>query len=574
MLLLAIASILFFLCTYSIGFYSKVLLEKIWQIKIEAGLVDVFLLGLLISFIYFNVLSFFVPLNEWVLIPFAFTSLFFLWSERQFLTQVTQALQFLKSPTAFIIFIPLFAILFFYWIAPSMNLDSRNYHILSIKWYHNYSVIPGLANIHGRFAFNPASFVLAAPYSFETVLQQAIYPINGVVVVLFSLWWFKRVCLQIQFATAVILFIAGCFIERQLFVNVSSPSSDVLASILIAYVSLSLFEKLQAGKKEVTHYAVFLLFIIWGITCKLSLLPLLLFIPLLFFFVPDLKQIKWLAWVVFFAVLIWLPWLFRNFIMSGYFIYPATYTGIFNVDWKAPEEIAKLDYVYIKYGPLFFSEDPVYLKSLGSWQWIPIWFKSHFAFGKGLDFVSLLLALFSPLYWILFKHKKTNKAIFALWLTVFMACCWWLFNSPEYRFGAVFLICCFMIPLIFVLERRKINQRIVKGCMAISLFIFATYYIKTLQNNHEYYTAPLSSYLIYPLKDKGYFSKNNLSTTNCISLNNTIKLFKADREHHCNNCPLPCMVLPYGEVELRGTTLQQGFRIKKNEVLKNYPFLK
>ncbi len=574
MLLLAISSIVFFLCTYSTGYYSKILLEKIWLIKIQASLIDIFLLGLLTCFIYFSLLSFFIPLNEVILIPLVLLSSFFLWNHKKNLHQIVQSLQFLRSSTALIIFIPLFIILFFYWIAPCINGDSRTYHILSIKWYHDYSVVPGLANLHGRFAFNPASFVLAAPYSFELILKQAIYPMNGVLILLFSLWWFKRVYLQIQFATAVILFIAGCFIERQLFVNVSSPSSDVLASILIAYVSLSLFEKLQAGKKEITHYAVFLLFIIWGITCKLSLLPLLLFIPLLFFFVPDLKQIKWLAWVVFFAVLIWFPWLFRNFIMSGYFIYPATYTGIFNVDWKAPEEIAKLDYVYIKYGPRFFSNDPIYLQNLGNWQWIPIWFKSHFAFGKGLDFVSLLLALLSPFYWILLKHKKTDKAIFILWLTLLIACYWWMFNSPEYRFGAVFLMCCFMIPLLFVLEHRKINQRIVKISLAISLFVFATYYIKTLQNNHEYYTAPLSSYLIYPLKDKGYFSKNNLTTANSISLNNSIKLFKADREHHCNNCPMPCMVLPYGEVELRGTTLQQGFRLKSNEVRKIFPFLR
>jgi uncharacterized membrane protein len=64
--------------------------------------------------------------------------------------------------------------------------DSGLYHIQSIKWIRSYPVVPGLGNIHARFALNSMFFVVSGFFTFP-LKGSLIFPLNGLCfVVLFS----------------------------------------------------------------------------------------------------------------------------------------------------------------------------------------------------------------------------------------------------------------------------------------------------------------------------------------------------------------------------------------------------
>src|ERR1700712_3099115 len=75
MILLAIVSILLFFTTYFTGVFAEKLLKRNLSFAINNNFFETFLYGLITSFVYFNLLSFFLPINYLVLIPLLVISL-------------------------------------------------------------------------------------------------------------------------------------------------------------------------------------------------------------------------------------------------------------------------------------------------------------------------------------------------------------------------------------------------------------------------------------------------------------------------------------------------------------------
>ena len=44
----------------------------------------------------------------------------------------------------------------------SPNYDHGLYHMQTVRWIHDFAIVPGLGNLHHRLAFNNASFLYAA----------------------------------------------------------------------------------------------------------------------------------------------------------------------------------------------------------------------------------------------------------------------------------------------------------------------------------------------------------------------------------------------------------------------------
>ncbi|MGH7507201.1 MAG: LIC_10190 family membrane protein, partial [Longimicrobiales bacterium] len=61
------------------------------------------------------------------------------------------------------------------------NFDTYMYHVPVVDWYRQYAVVPGIANLHGRFAFNNANFLLAALVESGPWQTGSPHLVNGVV---------------------------------------------------------------------------------------------------------------------------------------------------------------------------------------------------------------------------------------------------------------------------------------------------------------------------------------------------------------------------------------------------------
>jgi hypothetical protein len=188
MILLAFASLLLFFVTYFTGISTVNFLKKFLLLNISINFFEIFLFGLITCYVYFNLLSFFIPVNYLTLIPLLLVSIYFFSKKtvrQKFLFQLRQTGSVFFSVKNLLFTISFLALLFLYWIIPPLNVDSGEYHYIAIRWYEQFKVIPGLANVHGRLAFNPGSFIISAAWSFTDLTGQSIYPLNGVLVLVF-----------------------------------------------------------------------------------------------------------------------------------------------------------------------------------------------------------------------------------------------------------------------------------------------------------------------------------------------------------------------------------------------------
>lgn len=581
MLLLLLASLLLLFITLGLGVLTCNILSRLCNKKVVTGLPGIFLCGLIFSAVYFQVLSFAAPVNYFTLLPLACLSSVILFRNKQY-KSITSAIitnlgVFTKGNAAMLT-AALLLLWFIYWVAPPLNGDSGSYHYLAILWYEKFKVVPGLANVHGRLAFNPASFIIDAAYSFTGLLGQSIYPLNGVIILLFFTWLLARALKGSYWLEKIIYLLMLPAFCRVLLDDISSPSSDPLFIICIIYAVIILFNNVKANTFTLATSIIPVVILAFSVTAKLSSVTVLLLLPLAFAWLPRKERtIKSFLTVTAICLLLWLPWLCRNFILSGYLVYPLYYVDLFNVDWKAPASILKLDHIFINQGPKFFSLNFAYLQSLSFAQWFPKWLRLHNTPGFMVNLALFLAGMLSPFYWLLYlKYKQAfSIRVFIVWLVIYIGAWFWLVNSPDYRFGAVFLILSFALPLLQLagaIQRRAYAWPFTAaGVIVTAAFIFngVTIFIRP-----EVYSFGLKDCWLYPLKDKRYFYKNNNTNFPYIILNNGIKLYLSDSMHECINTSLPCMSWRYGNIEMRGKTLQDGFRNKTDEVQTYFPFVK
>jgi len=578
MILLAIISCLLFFATYFTGIFIKNVLDKYFLTAIEANFFEIFLFGLMTSFIYFNLLSFFIPVNYLTVLPLLLLAIFtFLKKDirRHFFSQARQTAGLFFSADKLFFSIPVLLLFFFYWIIPPLNSDSGQYHYIAIRWYEQFKIIPGLANVHGRLGFNPANFIISAAWSFTDLAGQPIYPLNGVLVLLFFTWLLKKVILGQGSLYSFIILLSAILLFRISLVNISSPSSDLLPGILLFYCGCRIYELIDAGKNDAGDYFSVLVITSFSITAKLSAAPSLLIIP--FVYVLILKKDRHFTILLksmLPVALIIVPWLIRNFVLSGYLLYPVPRSNLFYADWAVPHNVVQLDYIFSKYGPRTITVDFFSMQKMTLKQLTITWFEYMTAH----SFFSLLIAvaaLLSPVSWLLLvlKKRRLTFRLVALWAIYYIAVWIWLINSPEHRFGLSYMILAMALPAFELIKSTSLKWQIPAPVFSLLMSFFCLYYSVTATKKTGFYYFSVADCWLRPLRDYRYFKNNDIHTFPSVNLGNGVKLYLPDNDHACLNANGPCMNWPYGKIEMRGNKIENGFRNTKDEVKKYFPFV-
>lgn len=584
MLLLGIDSLLLLFITLNLGILTLQVIGKIFRCVAEANILGILLAGLVTSTIYFNIVSLWLPVNYYSLLPLFTVACAVALTNKAVIKKLLAAAQgqlalfFTRSNVK--LTIPLLLVLFYYWVIPPINGDSPDYHYTTIAFYEKYRVIPGLANIHGRYAFNPAGFIIQAAYSFTALTGQAIYPLNGVLTTLFMLWLLARIIKHKTNITGFIYLVLLIILGRALFINISSPTPDTLFMVCLSYVCIKIYDNLYSARTTPQQFILPAILLVYAVTAKLASFPALLLLPFLLYCMRGQQRLVLpLSKFLLVSLIIIIPWVCRNIILSGYLIYPIYQLDFFNVDWKAHKDVLVLDYALIKALAAMFSENLAYVQSLPFYTFFFKWFMVQMYRGFSIDFAFLIPALLSPLYWFagLKKRKNINPLLFMLWLIVYIDIWIWLHNSPEYRFGIIFIAFAIVLPWLALKDALFTKvYRLMPGLLTAIALITATVYLYNGYKKPSSYGYTPKDYWLYPLKDKQYFTKNDTATFACTTLGNGIKIYKPDRKHACLNAPqLPCAVWNYGAViEARGPNIEDGFRMVSDSILKIYPNIK
>lgn len=363
--------------------------------------------------------------------------------------QIKNILQSWKDDThkgeKFIIFI-LILLWAYYTSRGYMHIDSDLYHAQSIRWIEEYGVVPGLGNLHERFAYNSSFFAVSALYSMKFILKDSMHTMSGFFALLLSItaldiwksWKFK------QFGMSDFARIAAIYYLTTIIDEVVSPASDyaiMCVIFLIVIKWLDCLKEQKVGQSNVVPYAILCVLGVYAVTLKLTAgLILILLIK------PAYMLIKKKAWKeisIYLAIggIVAIPWFARTVIISGWLIYPFPALDLFCVDWKMNGDLAALDAAQIKaWGRALYN---VTLLDTSLKEWFPNWFETTLSFTEKILIMGNIISCFIFVImaiWNLLKRKRELLDDILVIGAVIASYLFWQISAPLMRYGYAYVL--------------------------------------------------------------------------------------------------------------------------------------
>jgi hypothetical protein len=447
-------------------------------------------------------------------------------------------------------------------LVPPQFPDVYYYHIQNILWDEGYHVVPGLANINEHFGFNSNLFLLCSVFGLRPLFGEIIFGINALCMALMTVYIIRQASRrQIFLSVLFIIVFVPFFMEYK--THIGCSSADLLPNLLIVYLLFTLLVDPHNLKKKSILFWLVPIFCItlkasMALICLLSLYPLILFI--------REKNFKIASFICITALIVVIPWLVRNVIISGYLIHPYPFIDLFSFDWKLPVEysIAEKRYIEafaISYDSMYNSSDYILNMSLG--MKIQKWLGER----HPLDICIAAAGLVSPLLMLvaLLKTRKTinkNSVFLFVWLIGLAGFIFWLIMAPAVRFGYAFIAIIFSIP-VYLLFRDLKNP--VKFLSANMLLIAVIVYFCILSVRYFLVVkVPYVSYKEIFYKPQSIWTRiDKYSGVKDSFRINGVELYKP-LNGSCDDYEVSFSNDYIKNIEMRGKTLQEGFREKKH----------
>lgn len=560
-----------FICTTVFLAFGEILIGvwiRITGREASLSLVDTFWLGLGSCGTFISILSLFLPLNIYVLVAFIFiTALYWLINRKHFAHIINSAYKWFISLIGYckiaIILITTVIIVFSLSIPYVRLYDEWLYHLQTIIWNEQYHVIPGLGNLHGRFAFNSNFLLLAGFFGYHPGSFPSLFTLTGLCLLIISLWmidWLNS--MKKSNLSCMILLIALFFLIYFLRYTFSSTMTDPLPAIFVIYIILSLIHY----NLSVEKLFVWTVMAAFCITLKTSTVAILLVPILAFICMLRNWEIKPLVFIFTFCLIIAIVWCTRSVFLSGYLVYPFSSIDLFNFDWKIPKisTIEEKEWVYSWARIADMDRNVVLAMPLN--KWIPEWLTRQ----EISTLILYFFAIISPII-IFFRKKffKNKPVVLFAWIIALTGTLFGLFTAPDIRFNIGFVLCSAIIPFFssirlslstnFIFIRKPIYLYttfiVVSGLILLSMGVRQLIHYKMDDER-------LLTFILYPqTSDK---LKDNLGIEFNETIINGIKLFVPRKGNQCYDHCIPCIPSINNSLEMRGENFQDGFKIKRN----------
>lgn len=442
--------------------------------------------------------------------------------------------------------------------------DTGLYHAQFIQWISSFKTIPGLGNLHGRFAYNNHSFLLESFFSLSFLKLGYFHLVNSFLLLVLSVSMILSLQKLIHSDWIKSFLYFGLLILFQIFylVFASSPTPDIFSTVGIWFISITFLKRLSSNYNNKIYWIILIFIAFFLVTVKLYSLPIVL-IAFLYLIEPGSNFLRKLVLITCIGLIVFIPFFIRNYLISGYLVYPYPLIDFFNPDWKIP-----LPYVQeMKSVIATFAQ-------CRDWQvrqfneWLPIWFSN---LSTGFKLISVFILL-SPLLIVLIILLRRSilhffQSEFKILVICFLAIIFWYFSAPNYRFVYGFLFIYLLIiamillhylfyefGLIHFFERHNKNLlkiyyvRIIYAVMIIFPFIFFL--------NCDF--SEIRKSVVFPVKYKSASLKT-------ITINNLKVNIPADNTFCWDAC-IPCSIFQNNigitNIELRGKELKDGFRVR------------
>lgn len=365
----------------------------------------------------------------------------------------------------------------------SFHTDTNIYHAQAIRLYEEYGFIKGMGNLQLHFAYNSAYFAFASIFSLNWLFGRSLHTTTGFIEVFMCLYAFhglKSFKLH-KSHIADMMRVAILFYTLVIITGSMSPASDYVTMYFVLFIITAWCENVEADK-DVAVYSLLAVAVVFVATLKFSacLLVLAVIYPAVFL----VKERRWKETGVYLGsgLVILLPFLIRNFLISGWLLYPFNGIDLFQVEWKIPEEYLLVDANQIKvWGRCLYDVDKV------DWpvpKWLPIWWEGQERYEQMLLGAVCLGCALLVIQWAakLLKHKKIRWDLFTLEMTILVCMAAWFFMAPFIRYGLAFLFAVIMIAAgEWLSEEKRGLYSIVTGglifCILVSVSPYWDHYI-------------------------------------------------------------------------------------------------
>lgn len=517
-----------------------------------------------IGFIFCNVLasffSLFIPINilAFLIITLPGLFLFFRWISS------SNSYDIFKPTTSVIskiLFVTTGLCLLFYtlWLTSGeiKNSDTYIYHAQSIHWIESYPVVIGLGNFFNRLAYNSSWFVQNALFSFSFLGGRSFHVLNGLLIFLISKFFILEFFLVFKKHEIRLLQIWGLTIIPLGIISIgtqaSAPSTDMPVAYL-AWFAGYLCMKFNKQENKILSLFIITAVIAFAITIKISIAPLFLLPISLALLSKKSFKLKKLVPIAIWVGLIMLPWMIRNIVISGYAIYPSAVTAL-PVEWRIPESLVKDDAFGIRAFGFYERAPAEEVMSKPYFERIKFWFFNLTTNQKMMVLVSLFTPLILPI--ISLDSLLRNKLTFSksLWITItsfFAGFLFWIFVSPNLRFGYVYILFLFSICLAagiyLILSNFNISQKMQGyiGVLSLALIISILF---------------VQSFNISDFESRNIFPHDyeRRSTQPCTIDGEKATILCASEFGECGYYPFPCHAWGNEVVRMYGKDLIDGF---------------
>ena len=369
---------------------------------------------------------------------------------------------FRKQPTAFFLGVGALAVVAL-WLSnramgPIDPYDAGLYHLPTMKWISSYRIVPGLGNLHCRFAILSSYFAYlvwldAIPWVYRAhtvaaglLLMPALAQITVSVL---------RLCRREKLhAYDLMRMLLISPIVRLCFKRASSTSPDVAVFVFGTVVAWEMCRLLyDTGENEKARDSTCAFLIVALSVCGISVKPSFAMLGTVASIVALAKLIAiwwvsaerravwlWLGRMAGIGLLVAGPFFARNVIASGYPIYPSTVFSV-NVPWLLPSHTPISEAQMIRAWCIIPGAPPEQV--LANWNWVLPWFKELVAYWRLEVDIPLIFTALGLMVWLSRLSGKrgagrANSDILFL-AAPLAALVFWFFTAPSPRFaGAAF----------------------------------------------------------------------------------------------------------------------------------------
>lgn len=338
-----------------------------------------------------------------------------------------------QTPTVILLQMAMVAMILVMSSYPVSHPDTEAYHYPLIEWASQYGAVHGLANLDYLFGLQSSWFLICAAFRFGFLNIQAVTFVNSATAVWVALFICDQVADSInarkQLSALLWLLLTGLMLwdYPQIRLTVTSASPDFIAAI---FVLCALYLLIKTGEPNMRIIAAFFCFV--AVTTKLSATPALL---LTLYALPPLKSRNIVAFSAIAAICI-IPFLLRNFISSGFPLFPSAIGNWWHPDWQYnPENLENISHFVRSFARVHSTAPGILQYADIPAKWFPLWWAGLSVSGKVMVGVQPLFTII----WIL-SRKKIEAAHHILLAMLFTGLLFWFFKAPDPRFGYAFLI--------------------------------------------------------------------------------------------------------------------------------------